>query len=332
MKPTPAIIPPHLTLHTANGEEASLNALFSNLPNQTPWRGRLAPTPSGYLHRGNIMNFLLNWLVLRISGGEVGLRIDDMDPTRSRPEYIEAIFTTLDWLGLDWDFGPQTVAEQKKFSFQTEQAGLQTLAESLLEKGLAYACDCTRKQLQGQGPTYPGHCRNLNKPWQPGINTLRLAAYKLAHPQNWPQKTQQAGLSARLPNMPPVDDTVIWSRDNYASYQLASVWRDEHDRISLLIRGADLLDSSRFQNVLAQALQLKHYPQTAVWHHPLLTDDHGHKLAKSTGSQAHPLPESGLHPAELIRQFAGWIGLPEHSVALLGTLHDLRHALEDSLP
>lgn len=275
-------------------------------------RGRLAPTPSGYLHRGNILNFLLNWLVLRISGGEVGLRIDDMDPNRTRPEYIEAIFTTLDWLGLDWDFGPQTVAEQKTFSFQTEQAGLQALAETLLESGLAYACDCSRKQLQGQGAFYPGYCRTRGKEWLPGQNVLRLAAY-------------------RLQNNPTVDDAVIWSRDHYASYQLASVWRDEHDRISLLIRGADLLESSRFQQVLAQALQLFRYPQVAVWHHPLLTDDHGQKLAKSTGSQAHPLPESGLHPAELIRQFAGWIGLPEHSVTRLGNVHDLRHALEDTL-
>jgi glutamyl-tRNA synthetase len=312
MKPNPAIIPSTLTLRAANDEEASLNALFSNPPNQPPLRGRLAPTPSGYLHRGNIMNFLLNWLVLRITGGEVGLRIDDMDPNRTRAEYIEAIFSTLDWLGLDWDFGPQTVAEQKAFSFQTEQAGLQTLAERLLEGGLAYVCDCTRKQLQGQGALYPGHCRSLNKGWQPGINVIRLAAYK------------QQAIAA-------VDDAVIWSRDNYASYQLASVWRDERDRISLLIRGADLLDSSRFQNVLADALQLTSYPQATVWHHPLLTDPHGHKLAKSTGAQAHPLPESGLKPSELIRQFAGWVGLPQHTVQLLDNAHDLRHAFEDTL-
>lgn len=305
-------LPPPLLLHATNGQALSLNSLLQNRPQAARWRGRLAPTPSGYLHRGNIMNFLLNWLVLRITGGEVGLRIDDMDPNRTRPEYIEAIFSTLDWLGLDWDFGPQTVAEQKAFSFQTEQARLQTLAERLLEGGLAYVCDCTRKQLQGQGALYPGHCRSLNKGWQPGINVIRLAAYK------------KRAIAA-------VDDAVIWSRDNYASYQLASVWRDEHDRISLLIRGADLLDSSRFQNVLAYALQLQHYPQTAVWHHPLLTDPHGHKLAKSTGAQAHPLPESGLNPSELIRQFAGWVGLPQQTVQRLGTLHDLRHAVEDSL-
>lgn len=291
----------------------SVKALLERLrASSRPPRGRLAPTPSGYLHRGNILNFLLNWLVLRIAGGEVGLRIDDMDPNRTRPEYIEAIFTTLDWLGLDWDFGPQSVTEQKTFSFQTEQAGLRTLAETLLESGLAYVCDCTRKQLHGQGAFYPGHCRTLGKVWQPGANVIRLAAYK------------QQAIAA-------VDDAVIWSRDNYASYQLASVWRDERDGISLLIRGADLLESSRFQQVLAQALQLAHYPQVTVWHHPLLTDPHGHKLAKSTGAQAHPLPESGLHPAELIREFARWIGLPQHTVHQLGTLHDLRHAIEDSV-
>lgn len=268
----------------------------------------MAPTPSGYLHQGNLFNFILTWVSLKWLGGTVGLRIDDIDPNRSRAGYIESIFKTLDWLGLDWAFGPQTVAEQAAFSFQNQQGELEALAKDLFERKQAFACDCSRKQLResGAGFAYPGICRHQNKNWEPGKNVLRLAT------------------PASADN--PMGETVIWSRDNYASYQLASVRQDHQDRINLLIRGEDLHPSSQFQQKLAAALQIDNFNRIFFYHHPLLTGSHGEKLSKSSGSQAHPLYESGLNPADLIKQTAAFINLdPQH----LATPRDLLHKLQD---
>src|SRR5580704_15637290 len=85
-------------------------------------RSRIAPTPSGYLHIGNALNFVMTWLWVRKEGGQLRLRIDDSDTTRSKPEFIEDIFRTLDWLGMDWDEGPQTPDEQQRIYSQALRA------------------------------------------------------------------------------------------------------------------------------------------------------------------------------------------------------------------
>ncbi|MBN2647951.1 MAG: hypothetical protein JXR44_09215 [Thiotrichales bacterium] len=283
-------MPAHLQPKLVNTDHQTLplESLCRQLQTElgTNARGRLAPTPSGFLHLGNVRNFVLNWLLIRALGGQVGLRIDDMDPQRSQAHYVEAIFQTLDWFGFDWDFGPQSVAEQAEFSFQKQTDVLYPIAQRLHTQGLAYACDCSRKTLQ-DSPTYPGLCASAQKTWQAGENALRFAAHRFGYP----------------------DDLVIWRRDGLPSYQLASVYRDQQDQINLLLRGADLLASSQFQQHLAQALG-GYLANTQIWHHALLTDSHGHKLSKSTGAQPQGLANSGQSPALLFPAIAVWLDLP----------------------
>src|SRR5690606_41399145 len=118
---------------------------------------RIAPTPSGLLHLGNAWSFTLTWLAARAAGGHVWLRIDDLDAARAQDEYLEDIFASLRWLGLDWDSGPRDVADFKARYSQTLRLDRYRAAvETLKAGGHLYACTCTRSQLRGAGPIYPG--------------------------------------------------------------------------------------------------------------------------------------------------------------------------------
>ena len=125
-----------------------------------PVRGRLAPSPTGYMHLGNAWAFLLAWLAVRSAGGTLVLRMEDIDPQRSRPEYARALVEDLRWLGLDWDEGPAVdgiipdegdMAEQGPCGpyFQSARAALYDATLDAMDRaGLVYPCYCTRKELR----------------------------------------------------------------------------------------------------------------------------------------------------------------------------------------
>ncbi|QNP52820.1 hypothetical protein H9L05_03570 [Hymenobacter qilianensis] len=119
---------------------------MANVAFNDPVRGRLAPTPSGYLHLGNAVNFVLTWLLVRRAGGHLHLRIDDLDRARLRPAYLENIFQTIRWLGLDYDTGPRDAEEfEQAYSQQHHLAEYQAMLDDLRSKsGLVYACTCSR--------------------------------------------------------------------------------------------------------------------------------------------------------------------------------------------
>ena len=135
-----------------------------------PVRGRLAPSPTGFLHLGNAWAFLLAWLACRSKGGSLVLRMEDIDPDRSRAEYADAIIRDLRWLGLDWDEGPDVGGPAGPY---TQSARMELYADALnrLDRaGHTYPCYCTRKELRtlagaphvgDAGAAYPGTCRNL---------------------------------------------------------------------------------------------------------------------------------------------------------------------------
>ena len=135
-----------------------------------PVRGRLAPSPTGFLHLGNAWAFLLAWLACRSKGGSLVLRMEDIDPDRSRPEYADAIIRDLRWLGLDWDEGPDAGGPAGPY-VQSARMGLYADALNRLDRaGHIYPCYCTRKELRtlagaphvgDAGAAYPGTCRNL---------------------------------------------------------------------------------------------------------------------------------------------------------------------------
>jgi len=125
-------------------------------------RSRIAPTPSGFLHLGNAVNFVLTWLMVRKAGGTLRLRIDDADCLRAKPEYLEDIFCQLDWLGITWDEGPMGVDDFRgRFSQQLRLERYREFLAGLARAGHLYPCGCSRREMRNLAPDgiYPGFCR-----------------------------------------------------------------------------------------------------------------------------------------------------------------------------
>jgi glutamyl-tRNA synthetase len=269
---------------------------------------RLAPTPSGYLHLGNALNFMLTWLLTRHAGGELRLRIDDLDQARVRVEYLDDIFETLDWLGLDYDQGPATVAEhQRRFSQVHFQQTYLKEAEKLLQAGLAFACDCSRKTWQAASPDgqYPGTCRSRQLAPQGKVAWRLLTLSDQA--MQWEDGLagpQQIDLHAEM------RDFVIRRKDGIPAYQLASVVDDLEAGTTLIVRGKDLLCSTAAQLFLARQLDQAAFAHVQFYHHPLLLGPDGQKLSKSAGSLSlQHLRQQGTSPAQLWQLLAQNLGL-----------------------
>lgn len=272
----------------------------------SPIVSRLAPTPSGYLHLGNAYNFLLNWLWARAVGGKVLLRIDDLDATRVRDEYLDDVFLTLDWLGLDWDIGPAGVDDFKKNWSQTLRVDdYRNTLKRLIEKNKLFACACTRKLLEGTS-MYPRTCNHKNIPldtpdvaWRLHIDESATSVFRdrLLGPVSF-ATGKQAGCA------------VMRRRDGIPAYHVASLTDDIRFGITRIARGMDLLPSTALQLYLAQCLDEPAFPRIQFLHHPLVSDAQGHKLSKSAGhTSLRHLREKGWHAADLIRSFAAWQGL-----------------------
>lgn len=230
-----------------------------------PWKTRLAPTPSGFLHEGNALNFLLIQAVQKKLKARVFLRIDDLDQERVREEYIEDIFQTLVWLEIEPDEGPSSVEEFKKHYSQLdrfesyEKAWLQLKAMDQI-----FPCTCSRKSIGSTA--YPGYCKT------------KAADLKRAHCWRF-----------RGEGVCELGDFIVWTKKNQAAYQLASLVDDHKFDVNLIVRGDDLFQSTQAQLCLKQYL----YPDQKTWvyHHGLIKDGVD-KLSKSQlHHQAIPLRE-----------------------------------------
>lgn len=269
---------------------------------------RLAPTPSGYLHAGNAYNFLMNWLTARAAGGRVLLRMDDLDAARVRDEYLDDVFRTLDWLGLDWDLGPTGVDDFKKNWSQTLRTDRyhQTL-HRLAHMGLLFACTCSRKTLQGAA-VYPRVCNHKNIPLHAPDVAWRLAVDEETHtPFTDAALGDVTFATGRLAGC-----AVMRRRDAVPAYHIASLTDDVHFGVNHIVRGMDLLPSTALQLHIASLLDEKGFLQTRFWHHALLADAGGNKLSKSAGSTSlRHLRENGYRSVQLLRDFAAWQGIEE---------------------
>lgn len=247
-------------------------------------RSRLAPTPSGFLHQGNAYNFVLTWLLTRSLNGLLRLRIDDLDAPRVREEYLDDVFFTLEWLGLDWDEGPSDVAEHRaKFSQRLRlphyQAQLQRLRQS---SDQLFACRCSRKQIQAASPDgqYPGTCRDLRLDFDAPRH-----AWRLRTPQGLCIQWKDTGAGPQRVDLhAAMRDPVLRRKDGLPAYQIASLTDDLDHGINCIVRGIDLRDSTALQLHLADLLDENRFCQARFWHHPLLLDYAGQKLSKSAGS------------------------------------------------
>lgn len=278
-----------------------------------PLRTRLAPTPSGLLHPGNGLSFIMTWAIARAMQGQVVLRIDDLDKARTRKPYIEDIFRTLEWLGLDYDEGPAGVGDFfAHWSQHTRLDRYEDFLQQLMQKEQLFACTCSRKQIHTLSPdgSYPGTClaRKLD------FNAPQTA-WRIRPPE--PGQSVEArqwceGLKAF--SLQEVDAFVVRQKNGFPAYQLASLADDEYFRINFIVRGADLWTSTLSQLYLAGLLGAACFQNATFWHHELVKGPDGEKLSKSKGAGSlHAWREAGESPAVLFRKASAMLELAERA-------------------
>jgi glutamyl/glutaminyl-tRNA synthetase len=253
-------------------------------------RTRIAPTPSGFLHVGNGINFSAISQLAKAYDGRILLRIDDLDTERVREEYIDDIFRTLEWLGIEWHEGPTGPDDlRKQWSQHARMAHYVELLAQLRSRNMLYACDCSRSQIAEIAPDgrYPGKCRDLQKPLDSEDHALRMGSEVDAR-----ATFNEAGVGSRtLDPSFPAGDPVVRTKASGAgparpAYHIASLADDLFFRINTIVRGEDLLAGTAVQVHIAQLLDLSAFARAAFLHHPLSTDAQGRKLSKSAGADA----------------------------------------------
>lgn len=272
--------------------------------------GRFAPSPSGRMHLGNVFSALLAWLSAKSQGGEMVLRIEDLDPDRCRPEYAETLKDDLRWLGLDWD------REQIP---QSQRTDAYADAFSLLEnQGLVYPCYCNRAELHAASAPhasdgrilYGGTCRSLT-PAQRAEKT-KAPAWRLKVPDREYGFTDglQGEFSENLAEA--CGDFIVRRADGVYAYQLAVVVDDSDGGITQVVRGMDLLDSTPRQLYLYELLG-KTPPE--FYHIPLLLSADGRRLSKRDKDMDMGVLRQKYTPEEILGRLAHIAGILDQSEA-----------------
>lgn len=238
-------------------------------------KSRLAPTPSGYLHEGNVYNFILTYLLVINAGGSLHLRIDDADNERIREEYVEDIFNVLHWLGISYDTGPKDSADfNQHYSQQLKRTLYDGIVKQLDDKGLLFKCNCSRKALANSMQIHKqclAGIYNADEPYALRLNTLKLEEY-LAGKFSF-------NIHSKIPY------PVVRKKDGFAAYSICSIADDVEQDINLIVRGADLYDQTMLQIAIAKVLGFQTFTKANYIHHALLLDDSGNKISKSAGRQ-----------------------------------------------
>lgn len=236
---------------------------------------RIAPTPSGFLHEGNRLNFRLTATLAADTGAELALRIDDSDATRYRREYAQDVFDTLQDMGISWTVGPRDVDEfEARWSQRSKTEYYRGELDAARDRGLeTYACACSRAVQVGVATGgCVGGCRTRALPLVPGETALRLV---VPHGTIVRCGEHDVDLGADM------GDFVIWRRDDLPAYQLVSVVEDRDLGTTHIVRGRDLLASSAAQVFLAPALGAANVATASYVHHELIADGDGRKLSKT---------------------------------------------------
>jgi len=248
------------------------------------YRGRLAPSPTGYLHLGHARTFWIAHQRATAHNGTVILRNDDLDRARCRPEFVSAMLEDLRWFGLDWSEGPDRGGPCGPYA-QSDRYSVYLAALSRLRAGnFIYPCTCSRKDIQAasraphaadeEEPIYPGTCRGKcvaeikgqRYSWRFRVPDLEIINFADGH------LGPQAFVAGR-----DFGDFLVWRHDDVPAYQLACVVDDAAMRITEVVRGADLLLSTARQLLLYRALG---WIPPDFYHCELLLDDAGKRLAK----------------------------------------------------
>ena len=268
---------------------------------------RFAPSPNGLLHLGHAFSALVGFEAARLSGGRFLLRIEDIDVGRARPEFEQAIFEDLAWLGLEWEAPVRRQSEH----FDDYLAAL----DLLTDMGLTYPCFCTRKEIAAEvsqsvraphgpeGALYPGTCRRLsdseraNRLSRGEAHAVRLdvarAIEAAGNTLHWLDSDE--GDIKAVPET--LGDVVLARKDIPTGYHLAVTVDDALQGITLVTRGRDLFHATHIHRLLQALLSL---PVPRYKHHRLIEDEAGNRLAKSAGSSAlRAWREAGETPEEI---------------------------------
>jgi glutamyl/glutaminyl-tRNA synthetase len=269
---------------------------------------RIAPTPSGFLHLGNILSFSITASLAASAGARILLRIDDIDRERTESRYVRDIFDTLRFMDIPWDEGPRDYEEfQREFSQVHRMELYKKGLEDLRATGRLFACECSRNEIarvaasmaaNGFDEAYPGTCRLKQIAFdQPGIAWRILTdAAEAAHP---------------IMDIPPsVKDFVVKRKDGFPAYQLTSLIDDSFFAVDGVIRGKDLRASTQAQRYLSCLLPAYgSFGNNYFFHHPLLPDPFGEKLSKSAGATSvQSLRNDGRSAEEIYTRIAQMLG------------------------
>lgn len=241
-------------------------------------RGRLAPSPTGSQHLGNARTYLIAWLSSRSQGGQVVLRIEDIDSPRVKPDATAQLIADLTWLGLEWD-GPIVVQSQRIALYRTA-------LEKLKQRELVYPCTCSRTDIENaasaphaahEAPFYPGTC--ASRQVSDAERLPRPFAWRFrADSRDWTYQDGFRGLTTVPRGL--LGDFVVWKNNNTPAYQLAVVVDDAEQGVTEVVRGDDLVPSTPRQLMLYAALGLT---PPRFFHVPLVIGPDGRRLAKRHG-------------------------------------------------
>jgi len=295
------------------------------------YRGRLAPSPTGYLHVGHARTFWTAWQRARDAGGALIMRMEDLDPDRSRANYADAALEDLRWLGIRWHEGPDRGGPYVPYMQSKRRPAYFEVWRRLLTGGFLFPCRCSRKDLAAalgaphesasrsatghhgfkfegldDEPIYPGTCRHETwlapqLPGPTGVDPERPdgANWRFRVPDGQVIEFEDLNLGPqRFVAGVDFGDFVVWRRDGVPSYQLACVADDIAMGITEVVRGADLLKSTARQILLYRALGIEP-PQ---WFHCRLVVDHnGRRLAKRHDALSlRALRQRGLTPMNIL--------------------------------
>lgn len=282
-------------------------------------RTRFAPSPTGFLHLGNIWVAFANWLWTRQRGGQIVLRIEDIDRQRSKKEFISAAAEDLEWLGLDYDEGPG-LSHAYGSAIQSERGDFYNdILHALQKAGRLYPCYCTRARLRGiasaphpgeTAPPYDGRCRNLTEAER--ARQTKTPSRRFRMEEETVSFTDLLGGRKERTLRAGADDFVLLRADGMLAYQLAAPADDGAMGITHVFRGNDLLESTFGQIVILKTLG---FPVPTYAHLPLLVDKDGIRLSKrQKGITIRDLRAAGKTPADIIGRLLHYAGANEKNI------------------
>jgi len=286
------------------------------------YRGRIAPSPTGFLHLGHARTFWVAQERAQARGGALVLRNEDLDPVRSKNDFVAAMFEDLRWFGFHWQEGPDCGGTFGPYNQSERRLFYVAAFKKLCASGFVYPCTCSRQDVlralqaphQGEEePVYPGTCRTKKS------DDWKMVSEEISSSGNLSRNTQRSpgkiNWRFHVPDGETISfhdgfhgpqqfvagkdfgDFVLWRHDDSPSYQLAVMVDDAAMQITEVVRGADLLLSTARQILLYRALGLT---PPSFYHCPLMTDASGVRLAKRHDALSlRALREQGMSPESL---------------------------------